>query len=98
SEISHCRGPADRRHVAEIPIREGSVWLPSYCAVDIASHVTAHLDGHLRNARQLTSIRAGKACEIADYEYFFVSRDRQVRFNQPAAGAIERGAQRRAKW
>ena len=52
--------------------------------------VASHLDRDLRDARQRPAVRAGQRREIADHEDVRRARDREVRLDQHAAGAIER--------
>ena len=97
AEVGDRRGPADRRHVAEIAIAERPQRLLLERAQDVGDGVASHLDRDLRDAGQRPAVVAGQRREVADDEDVRRARDREVRLNQHAAGAIERHAERRAE-
>ena len=79
AEVGDRRGAADGGHVAEIAIRERPQRLVLDRAQDVARRMRAHLDRHLRDARQRPAVGPVERRQVADHEDVRRAGNREVR-------------------
>src|SRR5438128_259135 len=88
-QIGHGSVPANRSHVAFVPIPESLRFTSFNHRQNVARGVTALLHGDWRHAWQRLSSLVRKICQVADYLNLRTSRNRKIIVEDHATNIVD---------